>query len=398
MGDGERAGGGPLAGIRVVDLTQVVLGPFATQVLGDMGADVIKVEGPAGDQTRQIGPSRTPGMGSYYANLNRNKRSIVLDLKRPAAMDALWRLIGSADVFVHNMRIGAMERLGLSYAAVAARNPSIVYACATGFRQGSAMQESPAYDDLIQGLSGMAALNAGPDGAPRYFPTVAADKITGHVLASMIAMALVHRAHTGQGQEVHVPMMETMLNFLLVEHLWYGTLGEGERGMGYPRMMTPYRRPYATKDGFLCVIAVTDAQWRTIFAAIGRPELIDDPRYCSVYARAQHVEAVYEILADGLKARTSAEWAALLTAADIPNGPANALEDLLRDAYLRETGFFQTMQHPVEGAVTVTAVPPAFSATPGAVRRLWPTLGEHTEAVLREAGLTDAEIIAVTGR
>jgi len=303
MGDGERAGGGPLAGIRVVDLTQVVLGPFATQVLGDMGADVIKVEGPAGDQTRQIGPSRTPGMGSYYANLNRNKRSIVLDLKRPAAMDALWRLIGSADVFVHNMRIGAMERLGLSYAAVAARNPSIVYACATGFRQGSAMQESPAYDDLIQGLSGMAALNAGPDGAPRYFPTVAADKITGHVLASMIAMALVHRAHTGQGQEVHVPMMETMLNFLLVEHLWYGTLGEGERGMGYPRMMTPYRRPYATKDGFLCVIAVTDAQWRTIFAAIGRPELIDDPRYCSVYARAQHVEAVYEILADGPNGR-----------------------------------------------------------------------------------------------
>ena len=178
-----------------------------------MGADVIKVESPIGDQTRDIGPSRTRGMGSYYANLNRNKRSIVLDLKRKPAMDALWRLIEGADVFVHNMRIGAMERLGLGYAAVAARNPRIVYACATGFRQGSTMQESPAYDDLIQGMSGMASLNAGPDGAPRYFPTVAADKITGHVLASMIAMALVHRARTGQGQEVHVPMMETMLNF-----------------------------------------------------------------------------------------------------------------------------------------------------------------------------------------
>jgi crotonobetainyl-CoA:carnitine CoA-transferase CaiB-like acyl-CoA transferase len=393
-----QTGSGPLAGIRVVDLTQVVLGPFATQVLGDMGADVIKVEAPAGDQTREIGPSRTRGMGSYYANLNRNKRSIVLDLKRPSAMDALWRLIDGADVFVHNMRIGAMERLGRGYAAVAARKPSIVYACATGFRQGSRMQESPAYDDLIQGISGMAALNAGPDGAPRYFPTVAADKITGHVLASMIAMALVHRERTGQGQEVHVPMLETMLNFMLVEHFWYGTLGEPERGMGYPRMLTPYRRPFATKDGYLCVIAVSDAQWRAMFAAMGQAELIDDPRYCSVYARAQNVEAVYELLATGLKQRTSAEWAELLTAADIPNGPANSLPDLMRDAYLRETGFFRTMQHPVEGDVTVTAVAPAFSATPCAVNRLWPALGEHTDEVLREAGLTDAEIAAATGR
>jgi crotonobetainyl-CoA:carnitine CoA-transferase CaiB-like acyl-CoA transferase len=393
-----QAGGGPLAGIRVVDLTQVVLGPFATQVLGDMGADVIKVESPTGDQTRQIGPSRTRGMGSYYANLNRNKRSIVLDLKQKAAMDALWTLIEGADVFVHNMRIGAMERLGLGYAAVAARNPSIVYACATGFRQGSRMQESPAYDDLIQGISGMASLNAGADGAPRYFPTVVADKVTGHVLASMIAMALVHRERTGQGQEVHVPMLETMLNFTLVEHFWYGTLNEPERGMGYPRMLTPYRRPFATKDGFLCVIAVSDAHWRPLFAAIGKPELIDDPRYCGVYERAQNVEAVYEILAIGLTQRTSAEWAELLTKADIPNGPANSLPDLMRDAYLSETGFFQTVQHPVEGEVVVTAVPPAFSATPCAVRRLWPTLGEHTDEVLREAGLSEAEITAVVGK
>jgi crotonobetainyl-CoA:carnitine CoA-transferase CaiB-like acyl-CoA transferase len=394
----QAAGGGPLAGIRVVDLTQVVLGPFATQVLGDMGADVIKVEPPAGDQTRQIGPSRTRGMGSYYANLNRNTRSIVLDLKQQPAMDALWRLIEGADVFVHNMRIGAMERLGLGYGDVAARNPRIVYACATGFRQGSRMQESPAYDDLIQGISGMAALNAGPDGAPRYFPTVAADKITGHVLASMIGMALFHRERTGQGQEVHVPMLETMLNFLLVEHFWHGTLGEPERGMGYPRMLTPYRRPFATKDGYLCVIAVSDAQWRAMFKAIGQPELIDDPRYCSVYARAQNVEAVYEILANGLTLRTTAEWSELLTREDVPNGPAHSLPELLRYAYLQETGFFSTHQHPAEGSVTVTAVPAAFSATPAGVRHLWPTLGEHTDEVLREAGLTDAEIAAATGR
>jgi crotonobetainyl-CoA:carnitine CoA-transferase CaiB-like acyl-CoA transferase len=391
-----RGSGGPLTGVRVVDVTQVVLGPFATQVLGDLGADVIKVESPAGDNTRQIGPSRTPGMGSYYANLNRNKRSVVLDLKRKPAMDALWRLIECADVFVHNMRIAAMERLGLDYASVAARNPRIVYASATGFRKGSSRQESPAYDDLIQGVSGMASLNAGPDGAPRYFPTVAADKLSGHVLASMIGMALFHRERTGEGQEVHVPMLETTLNFLLAEHFWYGTLGEPERGLGYPRMLTPYRRPFATKDGYLCVIAVSDAQWRAIFQAIGRSELINDPRYCSVYARAQNVEAVYEILAEGLKQRTSAEWSALLTANDVPNGPANSLHDLLSDDYLQETNFFQTMQHPQEGEVVVTAVPATFSATPGSVRSLWPMLGQHTEEVLREAGLSDADIAAAT--
>ena len=389
--------GGPLAGIRIIDLTTVVLGPFATQTLGDLGADVIKIEIPGGDTTREIGPSRTRGMGSYFANLNRNKRSVVLNLKHQPAKDALWRMIEGADVFVHNMRISAADRLGLGYAAMAARNPRIIHACATGFRPGSSAQESPAYDDLIQGLSGMAALNAGPDGAPRYVPTVAADKLTGHVLASMIGMALFHRERTGQGQQVHVPMMETMLNFLLVEHLWAGTLNEPENGLGYPRMLTPHRRPFATQDGFLCVIAVSDVQFTKIFTAMGRPELMDDPRFCSVYARGQNADAVYGALAEGLATRPTAEWAALLTAADIPNGPANSLPALMQDAYLNETGFFQPAQHPVEGEVLVTAIPASFSASPPAIRRLWPTLGEHTDEVLREIGYDAGEIAAIKG-
>ncbi len=391
----EKSATGPLAGIRVIDVTSIVLGPYATQMLGDLGADVIKVESPRGDDTRWIGPSRTPGMGSYFANLNRNKRSVVLDLKQSAAKDALLRLIDDADVFVHNMRQSAAQRLGLDYATLVKRNQRLIHASASGFRKGSAREDAPAFDDLIQGLSGLASLNAGPDGAPRYAPTVLVDKLTGHMLGSMIGMALFHRERTGQGQEVHVPMLETTLSFLLVEHLWWGTLGETERGVGYPRMLTPHRRPYPTKDGFISVIASSDAQYARLLGALGRPELIDDPRFSSIAARAINVDAVLAVLTDGLRARTTDEWLAILTEADIPCGKANSLADLFDDDYLRDTGFFQQAQHPVEGRVTLPAIAPAFSASPAQVRRLWPTLGEHTREVLREAGFTDAEIDAI---
>jgi len=389
---------GPLAGIRVIDVTSIVLGPYATQMLGDLGADVIKVESPRGDDTRWIGPSRTPGMGSYFANLNRNKRSIVLDLKQPPAKAALLRLVDTADVFVHNMRPGAAKRLGLDYVSLSPRNPRLIHASASGFRPGSTRAEAPAFDDLIQGMSGLASLNAGPDGAPRYAPTVLVDKLTGHMLASMIGMALFHRERTGQGQEVHVPMLETTLAFLLVEHLSWGTLSEPERGLGYPRMVTPHRRPYPTKDGFISVIASSDAQYARLLTALGHPELIDDPRFASMAGRALNIDAVLSVLTEGLRARTTAAWLTILTEADIPCGNAASLGDLFSDDYLRDTGFFQPMQHPTEGLVTVPAIAPAFSASPPSVRRLWPALGEHTREVLREAGLADAEIEAIAGR
>jgi len=384
--------GGPLAGIRVIDLTTVVLGPYATQMLGDLGADVIKIESPAGDNCRWIGPSRNKGMGAYFAMLNRNKRSVVLDLKKPAARDALLRLVDGADVFVHNMRLGAAERLGLGYGALSARNRRLVYACASGFRKGSSKQEHPAFDDLIQGVSGLAALNAGPDGAPRYVPGVVVDKLTGQMLASMIGMALFHRERTGEGQEVHVPMLETTLSFLLVEHMWGMALNQPELGMGYPRMLTPHRRPYATKDGYISVIAVSDAHWRRLFEAMGRASLIEEPRFATIAARSDNVDALYAVLTEGMRERTTAEWLEILAALDIPCGAANALTDLLDDPYLRETEFFRHMQHPHEGDVTITAVPAAFSASPPSVRRLWPALGEHTEQVLQEIGCDQEEI------
>jgi crotonobetainyl-CoA:carnitine CoA-transferase CaiB-like acyl-CoA transferase len=387
---------GPLAGIRVIDLTTVVLGPFATQTLGDMGADVIKIEAPDGDNCRWIGPHSDTGMGSYFAMLNRNKRSVVLDLKRPPAREALLRLVDGADVFVHNMRLGAAERLGLSYAALSARNPRLIHACASGFRKGSSKQEHPAFDDLIQGMSGMAALNAGPDGAPRYVPSVIVDKLTGQMLASMIGMALFHRERTGQGQEVHVPMLETMLSFLLVEHMWGAVFNQPELGLGYPRMLTPHRRPYATKDGYISVIAVSDAHWGRLFEAMDRASLIDDPRFATIAARSDNVDALYAVLTEGMRERTTAEWLATLSALDIPSGPANALADLLDDEYLRETDFFQRASHPHDVDVTITAIPARFSASPPSVRRLWPTLGEHTEEVLREIGCDADEIRTIT--
>ena len=386
---------GPLTGIRVIDITTVVLGPMCSQTLGDMGADVIKVETTQGDSTRLIGPSRTPGMGSYYANLNRNKRSMAIDLKKPEAREAILKLVETADVFVHNMRIGAAQRLGLDYETLSARNPKLIYACASGFRKGSSMQEFPAYDDLIQGVSGTAALNAGPDGEPRYFPTVMVDKLTGVTLASMIGMALFHRERTGQGQEIHLPMMETILSFMLVEHMWHGTLGEPEKGLGYPRMMTPHRRPYQTKDGYISVIAHSDEQWSKLFEAMGVADLIHDPRFNSVPARSKNIDAVYATLTEGMKLRTTDEWLAELRPADIPCGKANGLDELFTDPYLNETGYFEAHKHPVEGDVVIPAIAARFSKTPPNVHRPWPTLGQHTREILTEAGCSEQEIEAI---
>jgi crotonobetainyl-CoA:carnitine CoA-transferase CaiB-like acyl-CoA transferase len=389
---------GPLAGIRVIDITTVVLGPMCAQTLGDMGADVIKVETTEGDSTRVIGPSRTPGMGAYFANLNRNKRSLVLDLKKPAAREAILKLVETADVFVHNMRIGAAQRLGLDYETLSARNPRLIYACASGFRKGSSMQEFPAYDDLIQGVSGTASLNAGPDGVPRYFPTVMVDKLTGVTLASMIGMALFHRERSGEGQEIHLPMMETILSFMLVEHMWFGTLGEPEKGLTYPRMMTPHRRPYPTKDGYISVLAHSTEQWGKVFAAMGVGALIDDPRFSSLPARSKNIDALYATLTDGMKLRTTDEWLAILRPVDIPCGKANSLDELFTDPYLAETGYFEAHEHPVEGPVVIPAIAARFSKTPPNVHRPWPTLGQHTQEILMEAGYSDEEIGAIMER
>jgi crotonobetainyl-CoA:carnitine CoA-transferase CaiB-like acyl-CoA transferase len=391
----ENAMSGPLAGIRVIEVAIAVLGPVAAQVLGDMGAEIIKIETPDGDPMRQIGPARNSGMAAYFLNVNRNKKSIVLDLKRPAARDAMLRLAATADVFLHNMRPGAAARLGIDYPTIAAANPRIIYAWASGWRPDTAAAERAAFDDVIQGESGLAALNGGVGGEPRYVPMVVGDKVSGHVLAGAVAMALYARERTGKGQEVHVPMMETMAAFNLVDHLWHGVFGEPEKGLGYPRMLTPYRRPYATKDGHVCLLATTDRQWRNLFAAIDCPELADDPRFATIAGRTANIDELYTMLAERMRGRTTAEWRARLDRFDVPSGVVNDLQGLLADPYLNDTGFFRRVQHPTEGELVTTAIPVSFSETPGSLRLPPPRLGEHNAEILSGLGFNEVEIAEI---
>lgn len=386
---------GALAGVRVLDLSINVLGPVATQYLGDMGADVIKVEPPRGDPMRDTGPGRHPQMSVFYLNLNRNKKSVVLDLKQDAARQAVLRLAGNADVLVHSMRSQAAERLGLGYGALSALYPRLIYASAPGYDPQGPQRDRPAYDDVIQGESGLAGMIYMATGKPGYLPTVVADKMCGVFLGSAIGMALFARERTGRGQQVQIPMLETMLSFNLVEHLWTGTFGE-EGSLGYARALSPHRRPYATRDGYICLLAVSDEQWRRLFASFEQPELSGDARFATMEARTRNINELYAIVAERIALRTTEEWRTRLDAADIPNGSMNRLQDLPADPYLRQTGFFERYEHPSEGPLVRTSIPQRFSETPGSIRLPPPRLGEHTCEVLRAAGYDDTDIARIS--
>lgn len=391
---------GPLDGIRVLDLTSVVMGPYATSLLADYGADVIKIEPPDGDIMRKSGPMRNSGMGHFFLSLGRNKRSVVLNLKHPDGRAVLLRMVGQSDVLVYNIRPQAMQRLGLDYEVLREINPRLIYAGAYGFSQKGPYAARPAYDDLIQGMCGIPwlAQQAGAE-RPRYAPMVLADRMAGLQLCTAITSALVFRERTGRGQRLDVPMFEGILSVVLGEHLaghqFDPPLGEA----GYQRSLAHDRRPYETSDGHICVLVYNDKHWRNFFTAIGQPEILDqDPRFAGQNDRLANIDHVYGYLSEILKTRSTDEWLRLFEGADIPAARMYSVEDILADEHVRATGFVKKTAHPSEGDIYVTAIPTEWSESTPECRSHAPRLGEQTSAVLREFGYSEEQIAGLSAR
>ncbi len=373
----------PLSGIRILDLSTVILGPYAAQILAEYGAEVIKIEPPEGDATRRTGPTTEPGMGAFFLGVNRGKRSVVLDLKQADARDTLLRLVDSADVLMHSIRPQKLAAIGLDPDALRARNPKLVYVGLHGFAEDGPYGGMPAYDDIIQGMSGCAGLMERQTGTPQYFPTIAADKTCGLMAVGAILAALVQRGRTGEGAYVEVPMLETMVSFNLVEHLYGEQFDPPLAGTGYPRLLNPFRKPYKTTDGHLCAMPYTDAHWQRFFTEAGRPDLAADPRFVNITERTRNVAALYELAGQILAGRSTSQWLEAFDRLEIPASRMNRLEDLAADPHLKVTGFFETIDDPAMGRLRFAGVPVKFDRQRPPVR-MAPRLGADTEAVLAE--------------
>lgn len=394
---GTAAGQGPLSGVKVLDLTAVVVGPSCTLTLAEQGAQVIKLEAPEGDLLRKLGgPAPSPDMSPKFIHFNRGKRSIAVDLKTAAGRGVLARLAAQADVLVTNMRGGALERLGITWEALRPQNPRLVFCVIAGFGRRGRHHDSPAYDTIIQGMSGFAAALGRVLGEPRFAPFVLCDHITGIIASQAIAAALYARERSGEGQAIEVPMYESMAHFVLTEHMFRRTF-DPEGPTGDPRVMNPDAKPIPTADGYIAVSANTDAQAFAFFAAIGRPELQDDPRFNSVAARFRNVDAYFTLRAEALRRRTTAEWAAEFRRREIPAMPYATIEELLEDPHLWETGLLRREVHPTEGPMTGLGRPVTFSAAGPDALPLAPRLSADARAVLAEAGYAEAEIAALLG-
>jgi crotonobetainyl-CoA:carnitine CoA-transferase CaiB-like acyl-CoA transferase len=382
----------------VLDLTSVLMGPYATQIFADLGADVIKVESPSGDTTRFIPPGPDASRGAMFLNVNRGKRSIVLDLKQGEARAALLKMAESADVFIHSMRSSAIGRLGLDYAALKAVNPKIIYANLYGFARSGPYRDYPAYDDIVQAASGIVDLQARLSGGePTYAATVIADKVAGLTGAYSVIAALYAREKTGIGQEIEVPMFETLVSFAMVEHLCGSLFVPPQGPPEYPRATSEARRPYRTADGYIGVMIYNDKHWRAFFDALGNPEWSQDAMFASMRSRTQNIGTVLAKVAEVIETRTTEEWVELFRQAHIPATAIKSLTDLLDDPHLVETGFWQERETP-EGTLRFPGIPTTFSETPGAIGDPGPALGGESLDVLREAGFSAEEIADLQAR
>ena len=388
--------GGPLSGVRVVDLTTVVVGPICTRTLADYGADVIKVEAPGGDLLRTMAEgSRNPGMSGKFINFNRNKRSIVLDLKKPDGHAALLRLIAKADVFVSNVRPEALARAGLDHASLAKLNPRLIHCSILAFGRGGRYYNRPAYDPIVQSLSGVAGTIARATGEPRFVPMVMSDHTSGLIAAQCIGFALYRREKTGTGEAIDVPMLENMASFVSSEHMGAATFDPPVGPTGDGRLLSPNYRPLPTKDGYVTVRPNTNAQAHAFFDAIGRPELKTDPRFVNAAARTKHAKEFFEVQATGMGGRTTDEWVELFDKADVPAARYNSIDDLLVDPHLTDVGFFKPEEHPSEGRIKRTRLANTFSGGAREDETHAPLTGEHTRAILADAGYSESEIDAL---
>ncbi|MFD5121947.1 CaiB/BaiF CoA transferase family protein [Streptomyces sp. NPDC058385] len=383
---------GPLDGVRILDLTSNFMGPYASLLLADMGADVSKVESKQGDTTREIGPCRNPGMGPIFLHLNRNKRSLVLDLKSAGGNAALKRMARSADVLLYSLRPKAMARLGLTYDDVRAVNPGIIHCGMYGFGQNGPYADRPAYDDLIQAAVGMPVLQSRKSGPPDYVATAIADRVVGMAATSAVSMALFRRERTGEGQEVQVPMFETFAHFVMGDHLYGHTFVPAIGDWGYQRMMNPDRRPYCTLDGYIGVNVYIDKHWQRFFEVTGHPEMAQDPRFADIHGRTENIGLLYEYLGRVFETKTTAEWMALMTEADIPIIEMNTPESLLDDPHMKKIGFFGEQEHPSEGMLRTLGIPQQWSESSPELRYPAPRLGEHSVQLLAEYGFSESEI------
>jgi crotonobetainyl-CoA:carnitine CoA-transferase CaiB-like acyl-CoA transferase len=392
---------GPLAGYRILDLTAVVLGPLATQMLGDYGADIIKVEPPTGDLMRANGVSKTRGMSSIFLAINRNKRSLAIDLKTPEGLAVIERLLPGIDAVVHNMRVPAIERLGLGYEAVRRIKPDIVYCVATGFGESGAHAGRPAFDDVIQASSGLADLLGHESGIPDYVPTLLADKTCGMALCNAVLAALLHRERTGQGQQVEVPMLETMVAFNMAEHLGGLTFAgpdAPDAPAGYARLLAGGRKPAPTRDGYIALLPYSSEHWVDFFAAAGRSDLAEKFNVADRHARNARVKELYAAMHEVTRSMSTEEALAMCERLDIPATRLWRLQDLPDHPHLQSVDLFQTVAHPSEGPIRAVRPPTLFSASPAELARHAPRIGEHTLEVLREAGLCDQEIAQLQQR